>query len=141
VQTEEQAARVCELLGVDALLVPTVTAYDPYNPPKMGVSLQLFTRAGLMGRGQQVDPRTLARTASGADELVMHRDATFLQAVGIFDASNGSTRDALLQYASGRNDPLGPMGSKEYLVAMDRYSGFVYHSLIRELLAQMARQR
>src|SRR5438270_3549368 len=34
VQTPEQAALVCDLLGCDALVVPTVTEFDPYNPPK-----------------------------------------------------------------------------------------------------------
>src|SRR5262245_60854563 len=42
VESEEQASVVCDLLGCDALLVPTITLYDPYNPPKLGASLQLF---------------------------------------------------------------------------------------------------
>ena len=46
VQSAEQAAIVCDLLGCDALVVPTMTAYDPYNPPKMGASLQVFRRPG-----------------------------------------------------------------------------------------------
>ena len=49
---------------------------------------------------------------------------------------HGSVREALLGYAKGRNDPLGPMGAKEYLVSMDRYCGFVYQSLTGELLRQ-----
>src|SRR5881392_1293845 len=31
VQSEEQAAIICNVLGCDALLVPTITAYDPYD--------------------------------------------------------------------------------------------------------------
>src|SRR5438045_5628799 len=42
VQSEKQAQLVCDLLGCEGLLVPTVTAFDPYNPPKVGASLQLF---------------------------------------------------------------------------------------------------
>jgi len=33
--------------------------------------------------------------------------------VGMFDAANGSVRQAVLDYAVGRNDPQGPLGSKE----------------------------
>ena len=40
IQSPQQAALVCDLLGVDGLLVPTVTAYDPYDPPKIGASLR-----------------------------------------------------------------------------------------------------
>src|ERR1043165_1964861 len=38
VQSEEQAALVCDLLGCDALLVGTISLYDPYDPPKLGAS-------------------------------------------------------------------------------------------------------
>src|SRR5205807_4364353 len=38
VQSEQQAAIVCDLLGCDGLIVPTIAVYDPYNPPKLGAS-------------------------------------------------------------------------------------------------------
>ena len=44
-------------------------------------------------------------------------------------------------YAKGRNDPVGPMGAKEYLVSMDRYCGFVYQSLTGDLLRSMRQRR
>src|SRR5438874_4619373 len=44
VQSADQAALVCDLLGCDGLLVPTVTLYDPSDPPKFGAALQLFTK-------------------------------------------------------------------------------------------------
>jgi hypothetical protein len=138
VQSAEQASLVCDLLGCDALLVPTVSAYDPYDPPKLGASLHLFSKPGNYARPANVDPRELVRRAAPpADESMPDpRDAGFLQAVGMFDAANGTTRDALHAYASGRNDPLGPMGPKEYLASMDRYCGFVYAELTADLLRQ-----
>jgi hypothetical protein len=136
VQSAEQAALVCDVLGADALLVPTVTAFDPYNPPKLGASLHLFAKPGGYARPADVDPRELARRAAPPldESLPASRDAGFLQAVGMYDAANGTTRDALFAYAQGRNDPLGPMGAKEYLASMDRYCGFVYHELAADLL-------
>ena len=143
VNSAEQAALVCDLLGCDALLVPTVTAYDPYNPPKLGASLHLFLKPGSYARPATVDPRELARAASPpADQsLPAAADASFVQAVGVFDAANGSVREALLGYAKGRNDPAGPMGAKEYLVSMDRYCGFVYQSLTGDLIRSIRRRR
>jgi hypothetical protein len=137
VQSDEQASIVCDLLGCDALVVPTVTLYDPYNPPKFGASLQLFGKPASYARTASVDPRELARQA--APEMIESLPPTgkFLQSVGMFDASAGSTRDALWLYASGRNDPIGPLGSKEYLVSMDRYCGFAYWSLTRDLLGRV----
>ncbi|MGB7156516.1 MAG: hypothetical protein WBD40_00535, partial [Tepidisphaeraceae bacterium] len=135
VQSQEQAQLVCEMLGADGLLIPTVTAYDPYDPPKLGASLQLFGKPA-MGRQKNVNPRELARRASPGenDSLPPGVPQQFLQVVGMFDAANGSVRSALNDYAKGRNDPGGPYGVKEYLVSMDRYSGFVYHTLIAELM-------
>ena len=141
VESAEQAALVCDLLGCDALLVPTVTAYDPYDPPKLGASLHLFRKPGTYARPANVDPRELARAASPPAEQSLPRDGEFMQSVGMFDAANGSVREALFAYAKGRNDPLGPMGAKEYLVSMDRYCGFVYQSLTGDLLRSMRQRR
>lgn len=133
VQSQEQAELVCQLLGCDALLVPSVTAYDPYNPPKFGVALQLFLRGGAV-QTSGVDPRELARRASPPPGEALPATGSFLQVVGMFDAANGTTRRQLLEYAQGRNDPQGPFGANEYLVSMDRYCGFAYWTLIHELL-------
>jgi hypothetical protein len=138
VQTAEQATIVCDLLGCDALVVPTVTAYDPYDPPKIGASLQVFHKPRNYTRPDNVDVHGLARSVTpGANDSLPPPDAQFLQAVGMFDAANGTTRDAVLEYAKGRHDPVGPMGAKEYMVSMDRYGGFVYHSLTVDVLRQI----
>jgi hypothetical protein len=140
VQSPEQAALVCDLLGCDALVVPTVTFYDPYVPPKFGASLQLFGKPGWYIRPGNVDPRELARRASPPPgESVPQAD--FLQAVGMFDAANGSTRDALYFYASGRHDPIGPLGAKEYVVSMDRFCGFAWFNLARDLIDQLDKRK
>lgn len=140
VQSPEQAALVCDFLGCDALVIPTVTIYDPYMPPKFGGSLQLFGKPGWYVRPGNVDPRELARRASPPPgESVPQAD--FLQAVGMFDAANGTTRDALNFYASGRHDPVGPLGAREYMVSMDRFCGFAYFVLTRDLIQQLRNRR
>ena len=143
VQSAEQAALVCDLLGCDALLVPTVTAFDPYDPPKLGASLHLFAKPGNFARPANVDPRELVRRAAPPrdESMPAAQHAEFLQAVGMFDAANGTTRDALFAYAAGRHDPAGPMGAKEYLASMDRYCGFVYAQLTADLLRQAREAR
>jgi hypothetical protein len=136
ISTPEQAALICDLLGCDGLIVPTVTIYDPYNPPKFGGAMQLFVKPSTFARAPNVDPRELAKRATprpadptppGAGDVV--------QVVGMFDAANGTVRDRLAAYAAGRNDPVGPLGQKEYYVKMDRYCGFAYSELIEQLIA------
>jgi hypothetical protein len=150
IQSEQQAAIVCEMLGCDGLVVATVTAYDPYNPPKLGASLQLFrprpaaaanTAAARTGTtGVSLNPRQMARQAApvyagpAPATTMPSTGSNMVQVVGMYDAQNGSVRSAVLRYAQGRNDPQGPYAAKEYFVSMDRYGGFVYHVLIADLL-------
>jgi hypothetical protein len=122
VKSPEQAAQVCQLLKCDALVVPTVTAYEPYNPPKLGAALQLF----------QATPHNAGDTAA--------QDAVFFQAVGMYDAANGSVRAQVMAYAAGRNDPSSPLGPREYMESMERYCGFVYDMLAADLLKQLNQQ-
>jgi hypothetical protein len=145
INNAEQAAVVCDQLGCDGLIVPTVTIYDPYAPPKFGGSLQLFGKPRGFAVPENVDPRDLVRSATPPEMAGLasqQQQATtggaFLQSVGMFDAANGSVRKAVLDYAVGRNDPTGPLGSKEYFVSMDRYCGFAYHALIAELVERAA---
>jgi hypothetical protein len=141
VQSEEQAALICDLLGCDALLVATVSIYDPYAPPKLGASLTVFRKGGYR-RPVNVDPRELVRRAAPLpSESLTTRPSGAVQAVGMFDAANGSIRADLIRYAQGRNDPAGPYKERSYLVEMDRFCGFVYHSLLEELLTRPAMQR
>ena len=140
VQSPTQAAIVCQALGADALIVPTVTAYDPYEPPKWGGSLQMF-RAVRTGGPQNVDVKELVRLSAPNvnDSPPPPSDLGFAQSVGMFDAANGTVREALMGYAKGRNDPQSPMGAREYLMSMDRYVGFAYHTLIGDLLRSEAK--
>jgi hypothetical protein len=134
VQSAEQAALVCELLGCDGLLIPTVTLYDPYDPPKFGASLQLFAKASASDRARVPDPRELSRQAAPVPgESLPAPSDSFRQAVAVFDAANGTTREELNFYAAGRHDPSGALAEKQYRVDMDRFCGFGYFSLIRQL--------
>ncbi|HEY7119482.1 MAG TPA: hypothetical protein VH475_23020 [Tepidisphaeraceae bacterium] len=136
ISSPEQAALVCDLLQCDGLLVPTVTIYDPYNPPKFGGSVQLFVKPGTFVRPPNVDPRDLAKRATPKQVDPMPTVAgDVIQVVGMFDAANGSVRERLHAYAAGRHDPVGPLGEKEYYVRMERYCGFAYSELIEQLIA------
>jgi hypothetical protein len=140
IESEQQAELVCQVLGCDGLIVPTVTTYDPYSPPKFGAALQWFGKDAVK-RHERVDPRLLAQQAAPGPSESLPEKGRFVQVVGMYDAADGSVRQRLLDYADGRNDPQGPLGSKEYFVSMDRYCGFVYHDLIVKLLERASEQQ
>lgn len=135
VSSPDQAALVCDLLQCDGLIVPAVTAYEPYNPPKFGGAMQLFVKPGNFARPANVDPRELAKLGTPKEvDPMPAAGGNVVQVVGMFDAANGSVRDRLHLYAGGRHEPMGPLGEKEYLVHMDRYCGFAYSELIEQLI-------
>jgi hypothetical protein len=136
VQSPDQAAAVCDALGADGLLIPTVTMFDPYDPPKLGASMQFFPHS--RDAMASVDLYELARRSTPPPGGPMPQSGGFIQSVGQFDAENGSVRRAVEQYAAGRHDPSGPLGTREYLVDMDRFCSFAYHGLIRDLLKQVS---
>ncbi len=135
VQTEEQAFQVCDLLGCDALVVPTITAYDPYDPPKVAASIQVFLRPQ-SAEAKYLDVHSLERSATDLQaDYSMPTAHHMVQAVGIYDADDGTVRHDAMSYATGRTDPNGPMGEKIVFASMDQYSGFVYHQLLGQVLA------
>jgi hypothetical protein len=133
VESPADAHAVCEALGVDALVVPTITAYDPYDPPKMGASVQLFVSQSRDRQGQ-LDLRQLSRASVEPRMESLPKNADFIQASKMFDASAGTTRARVTNYAAGRIDPAGPLGEKAYYLSMDKYAAFVWHELIEETL-------
>jgi hypothetical protein len=136
VETEAQAFEICDDLGCDGLIIPTVTAYDPYDPPKVGGSLQLFLKPGSGWQQPRLDPHELDRAPRPTADTPM-TPQWLVQVVGMFDANDGTVRDRIHAYEAGRYDPNGPLGDKEMYVSMDRYCSFVYHELIAQLLEQI----
>lgn len=144
IETPEQAQLVCELLGCDGLVVPTVTLFDPYNPPKMAAALQLFSRDGSLlrptGRLGMDDVQAIARAPRDGLTLPPPEaiGGELVQEAAVFDASHGSTRDAIEIYATGRSDPRGAaVGIRPYLLSMELYAGFVYHELLHNLMLSL----
>ena len=139
VESDEQAAIVCEQLGCDGLIVPTMTIYDPYDPPKMAASLSLLGQKSTT-HTNNIDARELVHRATPMTTDALPKSPDFIQVVGMYDSANGSVRDAVLRFAKGRNDPMSPLATKEYFVCMDRYSEFVYHTLIEQMISRVTGQ-
>ncbi len=138
VQSQADADLVLSNLGATGLVVPTITLYDPYDPPKVGATLTLFRRSAKLQPPARSDatPREQARDAlppPGSTLPVNFAPGT-VQATGVFDAANGSVRVALAEYADGRYDPRGPAAEREYLLDVDRYTGWVYYELLHDLV-------
>jgi hypothetical protein len=128
------AMQLMQTLGADGLIVGTLHAWDPYEPPKIGATIALFSRRATSG-GDQVDSRklTYAATSDRPGATVTHRQPV-AQAGGYYDAANHDVLASLQDYAIGRTPTESPSGWRRYLLSMDLYSEFVSYTLARQLL-------
>jgi hypothetical protein len=134
VRSVEQAMALLETLGVDGLLVGTITAWDPYTPPKIGATVQLISRRS--GAMNVEDTRRLssASTDVALPGLTRHAQPV-ARASWHFDAANHRVLADLQTYAQGRVPPDSPAGWRRYLNSMDLFSEFVSHELMRMIFA------
>ncbi len=136
VSNQGDAKKLLAAMNVDGLVVGNVTAYDPYDPPKIGMSLELYLSDHIFKPGY-ADPGHLTRQATG-DELVVrkqHRQpvASISEYV---DAGHKRWRDRLKLYALTRGQQADPdVGPTLYRINIDLYSEFVSHVMSQKLMA------
>ena len=136
VSTVADAQSLLQLLQVDGLIIGTVTAYDPYRPPILGLAVQLWIAPGTQQTA--FNPRELVTSPSGevAPSAMAPAQPT-AQASGVFDASDHDTLLALQNYAVGRTEIESPFGNDSYLVNIELYTKFVSHRLMGALLSEL----
>ena len=134
VSTVAEAEQLLDVLNVDGLILGSITAYDPYPPPTLGVAIQLYMAPDV--RLLTDDPEYVLRAPSdqwmGQREVLTHNPVA--QAAAVFDAIDNRTIKEVNQYAESRHPSTSAYGPSIYLVSMDLYTEFVAHRLINELL-------
>jgi len=152
VETPADAARLMQVLGVDGLIIGTITAYDPYDPPKLGLAIELFD-GGRSHALDELDVTRLSRAATGdethpyaiggtATSRVMPNQSGVASGVSaFFDAASADVRHKLQEYGGNRGGPgWHPDGWHRYRISMDLYSEFVTYVMSWRLLRAEARR-
>ena len=143
VETPADALALAKAAGADGLIVGSITAWHPYDPPTLGLSLGIFGRSPYMRAPPDptVDPTALKAARSEPETTDRHQVIGALSTVSqTFDAHNGSTRELVRAYAQGRHDPSSALTWRRYLASMGLYAKFACHEASR-LLFDAERQR
>lgn len=131
IDSPQTAQRIAEILGADAILIPAITAYDPYDPPSVGMSMQLYTLDALAGPAptgsHQINGAALPDEASRPRQPVA-------QIAAIFNATNQTVLLELRDFAKGRTDYQSALQEERFLADIDAYTRFVCHSMVRRLM-------
>jgi hypothetical protein len=144
VRTPTEVAMLRRTLNVDGLIIGSVTAYDPYDPPKLGLALELYSDPRSLQRDAPLDIRQLTRAAtdeqSSLPDQPRPRQAAQTIVSAVFDASEPNVRKALERYAENRGGVEEKDAWRRYRVSMDLYSDYVGYVMCWRLLDQ-ERQR
>lgn len=136
VRSPGDARMLANALGVDALVIGSITAYDPYNPPKLGVALAVFARENRPANG--VDPMKLQMAYTDRDPGVQTQflDRPIATMSEHFDGANHEVQMAIQRYSNGRHEPASALGWRGMLASMDLYVEFAAHEAVSRLLEQ-----
>ncbi len=135
VRTEADARQLIATIGVDGILVGTITQWNPYDPPRFGANVLLIgddTRLraavdpqALYGRTGDADVASATGTVRSVTDLVIDLDAV-----------DHGTRRVLRDYADARIDVTGGFDPPEryYLMVFHRYLQFAADQVVGGLV-------
>ncbi|MBL8764916.1 MAG: hypothetical protein JNM07_11665 [Phycisphaerae bacterium] len=129
------ARRLAESMGVDAVIIGSITAYDPYDPPSLGLTLALYSRPTNLTAATIGDSRTMSAAGSeapGRGGLSLDPPVTVV--AEHLDAKNHAVLMQLKNYAEGRHDPSSALAWRRYTASMDLFCEFAAYRTVGRLL-------
>lgn len=138
-QSPTQLRQLAEHMNVDGIVVGSITAWDPYDPPTIGVALALYVPPGRLGARPEpvIDTQKLVFQPTDyqyfASPSAMS-DAPASVVSEHLDARNHAVLMRLKRFAAGRNEPDSAYGWRVYVVSMDRYAEFAAWAAVGRLI-------
>ncbi len=136
----EDVLKLAEFLGADVIFVGAVTSYDPYDPPEVGLAVQLYA---LPGRGLEtvgggLDPVALERSGRPfpIDASMRDPNRPLAQVTEIYNGGHQIVQKRIREFAEIREGEDAPLGWRVYTRSIRHYLRFCCHEAIREVLAQ-----
>jgi hypothetical protein len=137
VHTPDDAIQLAEEFGADATVVTVVTAFDPYDPPALGVVMQWYgtdSPPPLWG----FDPVTASRQVS--EELPVQPAQggpnPRLQIQRYYNAANEHLLDRLEDYAEDRDGHESPYEWRRHVVTQELFVRYCIWDAIKTMLSQ-----
>lgn len=139
VQSREDAMHLREALGVDVLIVGAMTHYDAYDPPKLGLALDLYSKpVGLSPTPLDIRGLAWAPTSDQAGirrQTRYHRGQPVTTVSGYFDADALGTKALLDRYAYGRGTTPNALHQRRlHVINMNLFQRFVSHEMGSQMI-------
>jgi len=138
-----QALGLLGHLGADALVVGTISDYDPYDPPKLGLAIELYVNEKVEYL-DAVDIRRLSREAIDDGQPLAVMGDRLRQPMSVvsafFDAASPAVREQIKRYTVDRGQDRQAQAWHLYRINMDLYSEFVSYVMSWRLLVAEAQR-
>ncbi|TVQ61718.1 MAG: hypothetical protein EA378_08215 [Phycisphaerales bacterium] len=141
-ESPDDARRLATELGADAIIVGSITSYDPYKPA-LGLALALYpTPRGRIEdpRHVDLDPRQLIYQPTEYTYFPEHREPRDEPGSVVSEHLDGENHQVIYDvrgYAQGRQDPeQRVLGWRRYLASMELFTEFAAHHTVAQLIRQ-----
>jgi hypothetical protein len=135
--TPADARRLASELGADALVVGSITAWDPYRPT-FGLSLALYIRpGGLTQMGSAAIDVSKLRFAPTDYQYFPRSGQTEAPSSVVSEYLDGQNHQVLMdvkQYAQGRHEPVSALGWRRYTASMPLFTEFGAWEAVSQLI-------
>jgi len=139
VASADEARRLLSRLGADVILVFAVTAYEPYEPPVVGIAAQLYGYAPSPDGAQMGPPVASGRDGAAAEGNAEFAFGALAQSSAVYDASHDDVATWVKEHAAGRGTGDTPYGWRKTLVSQTEYLEFCCRQTARQLLRSVHR--
>jgi len=135
--TRAESEELVADLDTDAVIIGSITDYDPYTP-RIGVAIQLiYMRRIRESRGARPQFTNLELLAQTGRPLIVRQPETnkimMIRIERIFDSRQDAVKNALKKYAVTRSGNESPAGFDQFL-REHNYFQFVANRMIREII-------
>ena len=137
----EEAKALAEVFKAQATIVAAITEYDPYDPPRMGLAVQLYA----------VSPLPAPTGTPGFDPVAASRSAVPFEVTDdlknrprddvqrIFSGRSLETEKLAQLYAKRRMADDTPFGWRRFLIDQREFQRLCCYGVIREMLGELGR--
>lgn len=134
VESATHAGNLAQSLGADAVLVFAVTRYDPYDPPCIGLTAQLYAARpspslSAPAQGEVTQPNTGNSGNQRSDSATM-----LAQSSAVHDAAHAAIAQDIAEFARNRNADNSPYGWRKYVVSQQGFMQYCCYATVRSLL-------
>ena len=140
VESPSDALMVADAMNVDGVIVGAVHRWEPYDPPLVGMTIQLYMRDQVLRDTKvqsdhlHVNPADLSRATRPFELKLREPVQAQSEVTRIYDASQAGVIEKIKAYAESRPDDLSAMGWKKYKTQR-LFLRFVSYEIIGELMA------